>query len=364
MRKIIKLLLLSSLIGLSQALLAQETPGFSNGQLKQVKLLFQQNCAACHGANAESITNWKQRNDDGKYPPPPLNGSAHTWHHSPDQLRNTIQQGGIQFGGSMPPFSAVLNDGQMDAVIAYFQSKWPEQVYSNWANRFQLATTASGLSEITQLLKLRLGTQEVATPVETEVEGVYQTQFGDKFAYLIEDGRYVFIGDMVDLENARNLTDISRRELVSREISVIPSSKLAVFPALGTEKTVLNVFTDTSCPYCQKLHEEVGYLQEAGVTVRYFPYPRGGARGPGYQNLKQVWCSADKAEAMSIAKGTKAGDLPDKSDCAEASFVDQGFEMGKRLGVTGTPTLFTVDGGKITGYMPYKELIPKLLKDL
>lgn len=70
---------------------------------------------------------------------------------------------------------------------------------------------------------------------------------------------------------------------------------MAVFPATGEEKAVLNVFTDSSCPYCKKLHEEVSKLQEAGISVHYIPYPRGGSRGPGYQELKQVWCAKDKA---------------------------------------------------------------------
>lgn len=364
MNKTTKLLLFIYLMLLNQTLLAGVGDGrwYSAEQVKQGNILFQKNCASCHGKNAESIVNWQQKGIDGKYPPPPLNGSAHTWHHPRNQLKKTILQGGIQLGGSMPPFSAVLQDAEMEAVIAYFQSKWPDQVYSKWAGRFMVAATSSNQSDITQLLRMRLGINEVAEPVETEVKGVYQTRFGNKFAYLIENGRYVFIGDMVDLKNARNLTELSRREAVSQELAVIPASILAIFPAQGKEKTILNVFTDTSCPYCKKLHKEVGFLQEAGITVRYFPYPRGGSQGPGYQTLKQVWCADDKAEAMSIAKGTKVGILPDNVKCAEASFVDEGFEMGKRLGVTGTPSLFPEDGRKITGYMPYRELIPTLLK--
>ncbi len=364
MKKSINLILLSCLLFLSQSLWAQEDRWFSTDQVKQGNQLFQQNCASCHGVNAASVTNWKEKNDNGKYPPPPLNGSAHTWHHSLDQLKKTIRQGGVPLGGVMPPFSAVLKDAEMNAVIAYFQSKWPEQTYSNWADRFQVAATTPSQFDMTRLLKLRIGSNKVTDPVETEVKGVYQTQFGDKYAYLIENGRYVFIGDMIDLKNARNITELSRREVAKQELNAIPDSRLAVFPAQGNEKAVLNVLTDTSCPYCQKLHQEVGFLQEAGITVRYFPYPRGGSRGPGYQTMKQVWCADDKAEAMSIAKGTKSGDLSSTSDCAEASFVDDGFNLGRRLGVTGTPTLFMSTGEKITGYRPYKDLIRTLLKDI
>jgi thiol:disulfide interchange protein DsbC len=123
------------------------------------------------------------------------------------------------------------------------------------------------MEEMTRLLKLRLGTDQVEPATATSVEGVYQTRFGDKFAYLIEGGRYVFIGDMVDLENAHNLTEMSRRELVVEELASFDEKKTIVFPAENQELAVLNVFTDTSCGYCQQLHKEVKYLQEAGISV-------------------------------------------------------------------------------------------------
>jgi thiol:disulfide interchange protein DsbC len=165
------------------------------------------------------------------------------------------------------------------------------------------------------------------------------------------------------LENAQNLTEISRRSGIKDELAKVSVSDMSVFPANGTEKAKLTVFTDTSCPYCLKLHEEVNYLQEAGITVRYLPYPRGGARGPGYLVLKQVWCAEDKREAMDIGKGIIEGDLP-AGDCEAADFVDRGYQLGNQLGVTGTPSLYLESGEAITGYVPYQQLITRVLKDL
>jgi thiol:disulfide interchange protein DsbC len=192
--------------------------------------------------------------------------------------------------------------------------------------------------ELTRLLKLRLGTDQVEAPTETDVEGVYQTRFGNKFAYLIEGGRYVFIGDMVDLKLAKNLTELSRRNLLS-------------------------VFTDTSCGYCQKLHQEVRYLQEAGISVHYFPYPRGGSRGPGYSDMRKVWCSDDQRKAMSIAKGSETGSLESSDSCELAQHVDDGYLLGNRIGVNGTPALYSSDGSMFNGYVPYQQLIPQLINN-
>ena len=221
--------------------------------------------------------------------------------------------------------------------------------------------TKDSLENMTRLLKKRLGTDAVDTPVATVVEGVYQTRFGNKFAYLTEGGRYVFIGDLVDLETAQNMTEISRREIIVDALADFSVDKQIVFPAVDEELAVLSVFTDTSCGYCQKLHKEVKYLQQAGISVHYYPYPRGGSRGPGYSDLRKVWCADDKLQAMSIAKGAQDGTLQSTSDCELAQVVDEGFELGNQIGVTGTPALYTSDGTKFNGYVPYKELIPQLI---
>ena len=98
--------------------------------------LFQQHCAVCHGSNAEGTREWKKPDANGNYPPPPLDGSAHAWHHSIPQLARSIKEGGIKLGGVMPPFGDQLSDEQVLALIAYFQSRWPDEIYQVWHERF------------------------------------------------------------------------------------------------------------------------------------------------------------------------------------------------------------------------------------
>ena len=225
------------------------------------------------------------------------------------------------------------------------------------------AESVSDTSNMTQLLKSRVGDVKVSDPVETPAKGLYQTQFGSKIAYLTGDGRYIVIGDMIDLQSQVNLTEVARRTVTNDILSNIKTNKLAIFPAKNERKAVLNVFTDTSCPYCKKLHEEVPELQSAGIEVRYFPYPRGGNGGPGYKTLKQIWCSEDLSLGMDIAKGVAVGDLP-SAECANAKFVDESYDIGNEVGVSGTPALFTSAGKKIDGYVPANRLIPMVLNDV
>jgi protein-disulfide isomerase len=64
---------------------------------------------------------------------------------------------------------------------------------------------------------------------------------------------------------------------------------------------------------------------------------------------------------MSIAKKAEQGTLNASTDCATAAYVDEGYVLGNRIGVTGTPALFTSDGTSFNGYVPYQQLIPQLL---
>ena len=94
--------------------------------------VFRANCAVCHGANAEGDANWRKIGPDGKYPPPPLNGTAHEWHHSIPVLREIIKNGTPPEEGNMPAWGQKLTDQEIDAVIAWFQSLWPDQIYAAW----------------------------------------------------------------------------------------------------------------------------------------------------------------------------------------------------------------------------------------
>ena len=130
-----KLLCLSLLLfGLS----ACSGDGASTTDAAAGKAIFEANCVSCHGKEASGLTsNWKAKGADGKYPAPPLNGSAHTWHHSPAQLLKTITEGGIKIGGQMPPFEEVLTDSERQAVLDYIMSLWPIELKTQYDERFK-----------------------------------------------------------------------------------------------------------------------------------------------------------------------------------------------------------------------------------
>lgn len=90
--------------------------------------LFDLHCAVCHGVQAEGAPNWRFRDESGHFPPPPLNGTAHAWHHPWEELHEIIRDG----QNNMPAWGGVLSSEEIDDTIAWFQSLWPDEVYAAW----------------------------------------------------------------------------------------------------------------------------------------------------------------------------------------------------------------------------------------
>jgi mono/diheme cytochrome c family protein len=110
---------------------------YSQAQVSRGYDVFQSNCAVCHKPDASGTEDWKKLDENDKLPPPPLNGTAHTWHHPLPILRRVVKKGGISLGGSMPGFEGKLSATQIDDVIAWVQSNWSDEIYSHWTKRNQ-----------------------------------------------------------------------------------------------------------------------------------------------------------------------------------------------------------------------------------
>ncbi|QKT04166.1 cytochrome c [Ectothiorhodospiraceae bacterium 2226] len=105
---------------------------FPEERVELGRTLFQQHCATCHGAGAEGDPNWRYRDEQGMFPPPPLNGTAHAWHHPWSELRDIIQHGSRPGEGRMPAWNDVLSEEEIDSIIMWFITLWPDEVYAAW----------------------------------------------------------------------------------------------------------------------------------------------------------------------------------------------------------------------------------------
>ena len=102
------------------------------------KIIYESNCVSCHQVNLVGVENWKSLDEDGHRKAPPLNGTGHTWHHNDVSLHNIIKYGLTKivknYEGKMLGFGDNLKDEDIDSVLAYIKSFWPDDVYQQQIN--------------------------------------------------------------------------------------------------------------------------------------------------------------------------------------------------------------------------------------
>ena len=132
------LIILASTLILTGCFESEDVQIIEGNNIKLGKAIFEENCMHCHGKEGEGlIKEWKTRLPNGKFTAPPLNGSAHAWHHSPTVLMNTVNNGGAKLGGWMPAFKDQLSEKQKQAVLNYIHDLCPQEVQRKYNQRFK-----------------------------------------------------------------------------------------------------------------------------------------------------------------------------------------------------------------------------------
>ena len=98
----------------------------------QGRLIYQGQCASCHGDNLEGQVGWRDQLIDGKRLAPPHDITGHTWHH-PDDMLFQLTKNGIgammskPYPNDMPVYKDILSDAEIIAALSYIKSQWPEE---------------------------------------------------------------------------------------------------------------------------------------------------------------------------------------------------------------------------------------------
>ncbi|WP_189400139.1 DsbC family protein [Arenicella chitinivorans] len=223
-----------------------------------------------------------------------------------------------------------------------------------------LGLTAAQAGPLEDVDKVRAELVKMVPPasdapiLETPVNGVYRLELDNGFYYAYVDGDHILFGDLVNTKDQINLGEVAKAERTSALIEGTPLNKMIVYGPKDAKRHV-TVFTDIDCGYCRKLHLEVPNLNEAGVQVRYLAFPRAGVGSESHKKYVSVWCNADQQAALTDAKAGK--NVPPAS-CENP--VAETYELGRKAGVSGTPTIILDDGTVTPGYVPYTVILERL----
>jgi thiol:disulfide interchange protein DsbC len=225
---------------------------------------------------------------------------------------------------------------------------------------FGFAAAFASAQDLTkEQLASRLNGVAVEDISESPLPGIYQVSIGAQVAYVTKDGRYIIRGDIYDAETSANVSEETRASArVDMLNSVDPASMIVFKPANGPVKHKITIFTDVDCGYCRQFHREIDKVTALGIEVRYLFFPRTGPNTESWTKADQVWCAPDHNAALTRAK--LGGEIPQVATCNTP--VEAHYELGRDVGVRGTPAIFSETGELIGGYLPPATLA-KLLDD-
>lgn len=194
---------------------------------------------------------------------------------------------------------------------------------------------------------------------ETPISGLLQVQINSDIVYVTKDADYLIQGQIMEMDTRVNLTDQAKSTIRQGLMKDLEVDELITFAPEEANPEAANyeltVFTDIDCGYCRKLHSQMEEYNKDGITIHYMAFPRAGVGSESYDKFVSVWCAADQKGALTLAKN---GVDPEPMTCKNP--IAEQYELGREIGVTGTPQLVTPDGTLIPGYMPPEQLRARL----
>ena len=211
---------------------------------------------------------------------------------------------------------------------------------------FAAASVHAGEKEIRQAFQKNFPGMGIASIGKTPYGGLYEVVADGQVAYATADGRYLVLGNVIDLQSRQNLTAARNAKLSEVKWGALPFAK-AIKEVKGNGSRKLAVFSDPDCPFCRKLEPELDKLNN--VTIYTFLYPIAALHPEAVQTSRQIWCESDRLKAWKgyMLRNEKPRS---KGDCANP--VDEIVALGAKLKVSGTPTLILENGQRIPGYVP------------
>ena len=160
--------------------------------------------------------------------------------------------------------------------------------------------------------------------------------------YLTKDKKLVLAGDVIDVSNGTKVT-------APADLTGVRGKEAFVY-GQGSEEYFL--FTDPECPYCKKLESYLPQIaNKVKIRVFYFPLESHvNAKDLSLYilsqktNEKKIAAMFDASENIEKAKSTKysQGEL-EKLE----KQLDEQIQIGMKLNVQGTPTIFDKDGKNV-----------------
>ena len=216
-----------------------------------------------------------------------------------------------------------------------------------------IATASADEAEIKKAMEAKLGAK-VESVNKSGYLGLYEIYVDGNILYTDEKmTAFIAGGQLIEGKTMKNVTEERMRKLTAIKFADLPLDR-AIKQVRGDGKRVLATFEDPNCGYCKRLAKDLQKLDN--VTIYTFLLPI--LSEDSLKKSKQIWCAADRSKAWN--DWMVEGRAPAGKDDCDTSAITKNQEFGRRLSISGTPTIFFADGERVPGAMPLAKLEQKL----
>lgn len=208
-------------------------------------------------------------------------------------------------------------------------------------------------ADVKKAMEAKLGAK-VESVNKSGYLGLYEVYADGAIFYTDDKVSAIMVGgQMIDAKTMKNVTDERMKKLTAIRFGDLPLDR-AIKQVRGDGKRVLATFEDPNCGYCKRLAKEM--LKLDNVTVYVFLYPI--LSEDSVRKSKQIWCSPDRAKAWS--EWMVDGKVPAGREDCDTTAITKNQEFGRKLNISGTPTMFFGDGERVPGAIPLARIEQKL----
>ncbi len=209
------------------------------------------------------------------------------------------------------------------------------------------AATAPDVSAaIRETLAKRFPDVKVVDVRPAPVPGIYEVFTGDSMVYADATGDHLFLGQLVDTRDRRNLSAESMDARLAVDFGTLPLDR-AIKTVKGNGSRKLAVFSDPDCPFCQQLEHELASVTD--VTIYTFLFPIESLHPDATNKARAIWCAKDPSATWT--KWMTEKQSPVAASGCKADPIDELQKLGDKLRVSSTPTMFFANGKRVGGAM-------------
>lgn len=206
--------------------------------------------------------------------------------------------------------------------------------------------------EIRKTVEAKLGAK-VESIAKSGYLNLYEVFVDGNIVYTDDKATIFMLGPLIDAKTMKNVTEERMRKLTAIRFNDLPLDR-AIKQVRGDGRRVLATFEDPNCGYCKRLAKDLQKLDN--VTIYTFLYPI--LSEDSVRKSKQIWCTSDRAKAWN--DWMVDGKAPSGREDCDTSAVTRNQEFGRRLNISGTPTIFFGDGERVPGAVPLARIEQKL----